>query len=139
MQIISNTPRSRPPRGQQQSKLTWIFFVLILARPLWGILRTMVGPQIGDAQLWMLVGGGLGVALIAILLVRGRGSRPPVTQQPGMPAPMSLPTPRTYTAPSRTGMPSAPRFEPMITGKAFFAGLCVVALAIGLLALVWLG
>ncbi|HZG69410.1 MAG TPA: hypothetical protein VEZ12_21940, partial [Herpetosiphonaceae bacterium] len=73
MNITSNTPRPQPPRNQRGSRLSWLFFLLILARPLWGIARSLVGPQVTNQQLALLIGGVVLAGIVVTLITRGAG------------------------------------------------------------------
>lgn len=141
MSLTANTEPPRKPQPQRGSALSWIFFLLILARPLWGIVRSMVGPQISDSQLWLLVGGALALLAVVLLVRTIAGLRDaPAGRLPPRPSP---PTPSRPNAPVPApapvaGMPRSPQFEPMFTGKVLLAGILLALAMAGLLMLFWL-
>jgi|GEM_PF-7050221 len=150
MNFTANT-RPPAPKRERGGNLSWIFFLLILARPLWGIVRSLVGPQISNQQIWLMIGGVLVVSAVVALIARNAGGR---AEQSRLPTPSatggsSLPFPPATNRPampgewrpgSSSGYPSRPpQFEPMLTGKVLLAGLVLALLIGGALALVILG
>ena len=139
MSITANSSRPKPPRPERRSNLTWIFFLLILARPLWGILRSTVGAHVSNAQLWIIVVGVITLGLVGLLVSRamdGRSSAPrlPAGAAPTRPLkPINIPTPTTSTYPA-----GPPRFEPIITGKVVLAGFALATLIGVVGVLLWL-
>ena len=148
MNITSNTPRPQPPRNQRGSRLSWLFFLLILARPLWGIARSLVGPQVTNQQLALLIGGVVLAGIVVTLITRGAGRASsrgdqslPVPNQPardfrpqvGRATSWNPPrTPKAYTM-------DPPRFEPVITPKLVRGGCVLATIITGGSALIWLG
>ena len=138
MSISPNTPRPDPPR-QRQSNLSWIFFLLILARPLWGILRSAIGPQLSNTQLWIIVAGVLSLAALALLAPRALNRDTPVSRLPTGAPPVHLERPAPVAQRPFPGVsPRAPRFEPIITGKVMLAGVLLLAMMSTLFLLLWL-
>ncbi len=150
MNFTANT-RPRGPKRERGGNLSWLFFLLILARPLWGIVRSLVGPQISNQQIWLMIGGVLVIGAVVALIARNAGGS---AEQSRLPTPSatggsSLPRPATTNRPtipmewrpgSAAGYPSRPpQFEPVITGKVLLAGLVLALLIGGALALVILG
>lgn len=135
MNITSQTPQPQRPRGQRGNRWSWLFFLLILARPLWGIVRSLVGPQISNQQIALVIGGAV-VAGVAVMFITRSASRI-TTREQSQSAP--IPTARTYrpaTGRNATWTPpqassyqgQTPRFEPMITGKVVLVGIILAAL-----------
>jgi hypothetical protein len=145
MQITSQTPQPRPPRGQRGSRLSWLFFLLILARPLWGIIRSLVGPQVTNTQLALVIGGVVLAGVVVMLITRGAAaasSRDRTLPIPGQPAPSFRPPADRGTTwmPPRTRpyQSQAPRFEPIITANVVLVGIIMAVLITATLALIWI-
>ena len=129
MSISAQSPQPRQPQQKRGINLSWIVFLLILARPLWGIVRSIVPPQIANNDLIAVVVGVIVLSAFVFAVARlgrGRGgdTRLPTGSEPSRPA-----------APTRVGtwepaaLPSkAPQFEPIITGKVALAGVVLFAI-----------
>ena len=140
MNITANTPRPKPPKHERRSGLTWIFFLLILARPLWGILRSTIGAQISDTQLWILVVGVVTLGFVGLLVARGVGNRGADARLPTRVEPAQPLNPSQLPQDARPGYPvGPPRYEPIITGKVVLAGIVLAALMAAAGLLLWLG
>lgn len=143
MNITPQTPRPRPPRNQRGSRLSWLFFLLILARPLWGIIRSLVGPQVTNQQLALAIGGVVLAGIVVMLITRGAsrfGSGDQTLSMPSQPVrDFRPPTGRnvTWTAPRPGYQGQAPRFEPVITSQVVLVGMVLGAVIAGGLALIW--
>jgi hypothetical protein len=148
MNITPQTPRPQPPRNQRGSRLSWLFFLLILARPLWGIIRSLVGPQVTNQQIWLVLGGVVLAGVVVMLITRGAsrfGSGDQSLSMPNQPVrdyrpPTGRGRDMTWTAP-RPGsyQGQTPRFEPMITGKVVLVGLILAVVLIAGLAIIMAG
>lgn len=139
MPLTPNSPRTEPPRRERKSNLSWLFFLLVLARPLWGILRSTIGAGLSDTELWLVVGAVLGLAALVLLAPRARASwaqdkrlsTAPGPSRPNMPAlAMRLPAGQPALRP--------PRYEPIITANVVAAGLALLGVIGGVLFLLWL-
>ena len=130
MNFTAQTPQPKQPKPAGRNYVSWIIFLLILARPLWGILRSLVPTGISSAQVLMIVAGVIALGVVVVIAARVRDSRP-----------ASSPLPTTSYAPPRSTLPAMPRptgsamsrpptFEPVITGTVILVGF-VVALVIG--------
>ena len=140
MNITANTPRPKPPKRERRSSLTWIFFLLILARPLWGILRSTIGAQISDTQLWILVVGVVALGFVGLLATRGVGNRGADARLPTRIEPAQPLNPSRLPGGVRSSYPlGPPRYEPIITGKVALAGFVLAALMVAAGLLLWLG
>lgn len=129
MSISPNAPRPDPPPRQPKGNLSWIFFLLILARPLWGILRSAVGPQLSNTQLWIVVIGVLALAALVLLAPRALNRGPSVTRLPTS-AP-SVPPRRPPALPQHPALDASlrpPHYEPIITGKVMLAGVLLLGM-----------
>lgn len=158
MNITPQTPQPKPPRNQRGSRWSWLF-LLILARPLWGIIRSAVGPQVSSQQLALVIGGVVlaGVIVMFFTSVATRStSREQAPSMQSSPAPNYRPpaagpsmpstTPPRYGTNPSLGKPplppstpfgQAPRFEPIITGKVVLIGAVlavVIVAALGVIA-----
>ncbi len=140
MNITANTPRPKPPRRERRSPLTWIFFLLILARPVWGILRSTIGPQVSDTQLWIMVVGVVALGFVALLVSRAAGDRRVDPRLPTPVEPVRPVQPSQIPMSGQSGYPAGPpRFEPIITGKVALAGLMLAAVVVGVVLLLGIG
>lgn len=145
MNITPQTPRPRPPRNQRGSRLSWLFFLLILARPLWGIVRSLVGPQVTNQQLGLVIGGVVLAGVVVMLITRGAsrfGSGDQALSMPNQPVRDFRPQAgrdMTWTAPPPSSYQGqTPHFEPVITGNVVLVGVILAAVIAGGLALIWL-
>ena len=140
MNITANTPRPKPPKRERRSVLTWIFFLLILARPLWGILRSTIGAQINDTQLWILVMGVVALGFIGLLVARSVGNRGADARLPTGVEPVQPLSPSRLPGGARSSYPvGPPRYEPIITGKVALAGFVLAALMAAAGLVLWVG
>ncbi len=126
------TAQSGPPRQPKQKRginLPWIFFLLILARPLWGIVRSIVPPQIANNDLLVVVVGVIVLGAFVFTVAQLGRSRGGDTRLPtGSPPARPFSSTRVGT-PQRATLPSgAPQFEPIITGKVMLAGAVLLAI-----------
>ncbi len=129
MNFTAQTPQPKQPRKAGRSYVSWIIFLLILARPLWGILRSLVPPGISSAQVLMLVAGVVALGVVMVVAARVRDGRPAASQLPTSYAPPQSTLP-TMPRPTGSAMSRPPTFEPVITGTVVLVGF-VVALVIG--------
>ena len=149
MPITANSRQPKPPRRTQQSILSWIFFLLIFARPFWGILRSMIGPEVSDTPIWIMVAGitGLGIRVLFLLRAMRGGpantSLPPRMELPRPVQPMQRVEPLGPSADAQRRAPpirdyplQPPRFEPIITGKVVVAGIVLAMVMIAVILLV---
>ncbi len=128
MPITAQTPPPRKQQPRRSPNLSWIIFALILARPVWAMVRSVIPPQVASNDVFAV---GVGVLVLAAFfftvarLGRGRGTdtRLPTGPQPDR----ALSIPRA-AAPRPFVQAGGPRFEPIITGKVVFAGVVLLAL-----------
>lgn len=118
-----------------------IVFLIVFGRPLYNLVRSVTRGILTDQQLLIVAGGA--VALVALVVIVQRvnqsrqGSSPYSPTSLPMNTPTSLPSTnpaaslRQYTTSGDTRLPSAPRFEPIITGKVVLAGLLLALLLFG--------
>ena len=129
MNFTAQTPQPKQPKRAVRNYVSWIIFLLILARPLWGILRSLVPPGISGEQILMIVAGVVALGAVVVIAARVRDSRPATSQLPtsyGAPQSTLPKMPR----PAGGTMSRPPTFEPVITGTVILVGF-VVALVIG--------
>ena len=149
MSITANSPQPKPPRRGQQSILSWVVFLLIFARPLWGILRSIIGPEVSDTQIWIMVAGITGLGIMVLFLSRAmrsgpaNTSLPPRMEVPRPVQPMQRVEPPVPAADAQRRAPpiqdyplQPPRFEPIITGKVVVAGIVLAMVMIAVVLLV---
>ena len=130
MNFTAQTPQPKQPKPAGRNYVSWIIFLLILARPLWGILRSLVPPGISSAQVVMIVTGVVALGVVVVIAARVRDSRPASARLPTTsyaPPQSTLPT---MPRPTGGGMSRPPTFEPVITGMVILVGVAV-ALVIG--------
>ena len=129
MPITAQSPQSRQPQPKRRINFSWIIFLMILARPIWGIVRSIVPPQIANNDMVAVVVGVLVLGAFVFTVSqlgrsRGGDTRLPTGSQPERPwSPTGMGTPRPATLPS-----GAPRFEPIITGKVVLAGAVLLVI-----------
>jgi hypothetical protein len=112
----------------------WIVFLLVFGRPIYNVVRSLTNGILTDQQLMIIAGGA--VALIALTAIVQRVNR---ARQDGAPTlSTSYTTPsnpaaslQQYMQASDSKLPSAPRFEPIITGKLVLAGFILALLLFG--------
>ena len=139
MNITANTPRPKPPKRERRGIVTWIFFLLILARPLWGILRSTIGAHLSDTQLWILVVGVVALGFVGLLASQAIGNRGADSRLPTQVAPAQPLEPSRLPGGAQSRYPAGPpRFEPIVTGKVVAAGTMLAALMVAAGLLVWL-
>ena len=150
MNITANTPQPKKPPDKKPGRnyLSWIIFLGILVRPVWGILRSIAPPSISSQQIMMIVAGAVVLGVVGIIALRARESRPPSQPTYGLPQTgRSIASPYTQPPQSRTVLPApprsmsntlprAPQFEPMISGTVVLVGFVVAALIGGAIYLI---
>lgn len=112
----------------------WIVFLLVFGRPAYNLLRSITNGIVTDQQLMIIAGGAVALVALAVIVQRVNRSRQgsptlSTTYSPPVNPSASL---QQYTRPSDGSIPSAPRFEPVITGKLVLAGLILAALLGGI-------
>lgn len=144
--MTPRTPQPQQPKKKGTNWVSWIIFLLILARPLWGVIRSIAPPSISSQQILMVVGGVVALGVVLVIAARVRdGSLP--SSQPSIyqPSPSSQPsiyqqpsTPQSPTPyrPPRSTISGAPTFEPIITGTVVLVGIVVAAIIGGVIALI---
>ena len=130
MNFTAQTPQPKQPKPAGRNYVSWIIFLLILARPLWGILRSLVPPGISSAQVLMIVAGVLALGVVVVIAARVRDGRPASARLPTTAYAPPQSTRTTLPRPGGGTMSRPPTFEPVITGTVILVGL-VVALVIG--------
>lgn len=134
MSIVSG---NEPPQRRRGSNWSWLIFLLIVfgptvigtLRPFFNDLVNVDQGQVNMDQVVIIAGGVLALAVLVLLVARVRSA--------ASRTPSALPT--TYTPPTGTissatntpMLPTAPRFEPIITGKVVLAGVLLLMLLAG--------
>ena len=158
MPITANSPQPTGPKRKRANIWSWLIFLLILARPLYAIATSIVPVQFNSLPIGPIVGGVVVLGLVVALVVNTARRRsndtwlptpasPPVqTNQRTMssqPA-MKMPKPSNPSLPSsrsnlpRSTIPSgAPRYEPMVTGKAVLAGIITGGIIAAAVVFLW--
>lgn len=119
-----------------------IVFLVVFGRPIYNLVRSLTRGIVTDQQLMIVAGGVVALVALAVIVQRvnqsRQGSTPysPTSMTPTNPQtslPTSNPTAslQQYTRPGDARLPSAPRFEPIITGKVVLAGLLLALLLFG--------
>lgn len=118
-----------------------IVFLLIFGGQIYNVVRGLTRGILTDQQLMIAAGGVVALVVLTVIVQRvnqsRQGSSPYTTPSMPMNTPTSLtPTNPTaslqqYTTPGDARLPSAPRFEPIITGKVVLAGLLLALLLFG--------
>lgn len=156
MNFTANTPPPPAPKRERGSVWSWLIFLLILARPLWGIVRSLAPSQVSNSQLWLLIGAPIALAvgfLVLMSVARARNSsstaRLPIPTAPPQPMrPQQSAQPQSSMRPQQpmqsapwapVQRPQAPRFEPVITGRLALVGFVLAALIAGAITLIWIG
>lgn len=144
MPITANTPRPTPPKRQRTSIWSWLIFLLIFARPLYGMLRSIVPFQISSPQLMAIVAGIIVVALASTLVLKtarrqGSDTRLPTASPQSSSDRPVMTSSRPSNIPMRANTPQpripagGPRFEPVITGKVMLVGIITAGvIAVGI-------
>ncbi|HEX6291008.1 MAG TPA: hypothetical protein VFZ66_17615 [Herpetosiphonaceae bacterium] len=139
--VAGNDPK--PAKESKGSGCGWLIFLLVFFwRPLYNMIRSVVNGRISDQQLLIIVGGVVALVVLALIVQRVNRSRQgsAASLPPSYTPPSTLAKSyRQLQVPSEPFMPSAPRFEPIITGKVVLAGIMLFWIfgGIGLL-LMWL-
>ena len=135
MPIVQGNEPQRPGRRAGGSVLGWLLPLIIFGPTLYRIIRSTVGGRVTDQQLALALGGIVALVVVVTVVRRVNGTRDRnVTRLPtGVAPPMSAgPRLESPRLPSSTlgagGLPRAPRFEPMVTGKVIVAGFVLAAL-----------
>lgn len=148
MTVTPRTPQSKQPKKEGRNYISWIIFLLILARPLWGIVRSITPPTINSQQILMIVAGVVALGVVTVIALRARDSRPPTPRSlTSYEQPRSNPkSPTLYSPPSSTlptqprqmssTLPRTPTFEPAITGTVVLVGIVLGAAIAGGIALI---
>lgn len=118
-----------------------IVFLVVFGRPIYNLVRSLTRGIVTDQQLMIVAGGVVALVVLAVIVQRvnqsRQGSSPYSPTSMPMNSPTSLPTSnptaslQQYTRPGDVRLPSAPRFEPIITGKVVLAGLLLALLLFG--------
>jgi hypothetical protein len=128
-------PGNDPKSAKKSSGFPFglIVFLVVFGRPIYNVVRSFTRGIVTDQQL-LIIGGGV-VALVALAVIVQRVNQSRQGSSPYTPTytPSSNPTAslQQYTTPGDVRMPSAPRFEPVITGKVVLAGLLLALLLFG--------
>lgn len=136
MNFTAQTPQPKQPKRASRNYVSWIIFLAILARPLWGILRSFVAPSISGGQILMIVAGVVALTVVIIVAVRVRDSRP-TSQLPTSYGPPQSTQPMMQR-PSAGSMSRPPTFEPVITGTVILVGFVVAIVIASVIALMFL-
>ena len=119
-----------------------IVFLIVFGRPVYNLVRSLTRGIVTDQQLMIVAGGVVALVALAVIVQRvnqsRQGSSPysPTSLSPTNTPTMLTPTNPTaslqqYTSPGDARLPSAPRFEPIITGKVVLVGLLLALLLFG--------
>jgi hypothetical protein len=116
-------PGNEPPRRRQRgSALGWLLPLLIFGPTIYNVVRNNLGINVSNQQALIVVGGIVGLVALAVIVQRVNRLREGNTT--------TLPT--SYTPPhGKPYVPSAPRFEPIVTGKVVLAGFVLALLIAG--------
>lgn len=110
------TPNNQPRPTKRSGGWGWLVPLLIAGPTIIQQVRSRTAGVLTDEQLLMI---GAGVAALVVLVVVGRRTWQTNAAVPRTP---------TYNPQQSAGVPQAPRFEPIITGKVMLAGLVLGAL-----------
>ncbi len=148
MSVTPRTPQPKQPKKEGRSYVSWIIFLLILARPLWGIVRSITPPTINSQQILMIVAGVVALGVVTIIALRARDSRLLTSRSlTSYEQPRSKSKPPTMYSPPASTLPTQPRqmsstlprtptFEPAITGTVILVGIVLAAAIAGVIALI---
>jgi|GEM_PF-5135143 len=144
MSIVSgNDPE---PSEQQRRGIGcgWIVPLVLFGPTIYRYIRSAAAGRITDQQLLIIIGGV--VALIALVVIVRRVNQSRASGTTSLPTTYTPPTTidpahyqSTQTTTSKSYVPSTPRFEPVVTGKVFVAGVVLAALIAGGIFLIALG
>ncbi|CAA9255340.1 MAG: hypothetical protein AVDCRST_MAG26-2073 [uncultured Chloroflexia bacterium] len=128
MPITGQTPQPGKQEPRRSPNLSWIIFLLILARPIWTMVRSIIPPQVANNDIFAVVVGVLVLGVFFFTVARlGRGRNADTRLPTGPRQVRSSTTPRASVP--RPVLPAGgPRFEPIITGKVMFAGVVLLAI-----------
>lgn len=138
MPIVSGNEPPTPRKKGRGIGLGWIWLLIVLARPIYEFVRsflsTMGGGSLSSEQLLIIGGGLVALLILGAIVIRVNRMREstttslPTTYQPQQ-TPASSPSgpPRSATA-GQPFLPPTPRFEPIVTGKVFLAGVLLAGL-----------
>ncbi len=132
-------PGNEQPRKTSGGSLWgWIVFLAVFGRPIYGFVRGLTNGFLSDQQLLILLGGAGALIVLATLVRRLRRSESAGPRMPSTPYPPPQ-SPYTGAQSMRASgvAPSAPRFEPVITGKLVLAGVILAGLLGGVGLLLW--
>lgn len=129
-------PGNNPKPAKKSSGFPFglIVFLVIFGQQIYGFVRGLTRGIITDQQLMIVAGGAVALVVLAVIVQRVNQSRQGSTTYTPPSLPTSNPTAslRQYTTPGSPSLPSAPRFEPIITGKVVLAGLFLALLLGGI-------
>lgn len=134
MPIVSG---NEPPSGKQKpqsASWAWLIpFLLVFGRPIYQAVRNATAGRVTDQQL-IIVGAGVVVLLVVVAIVQ-RIHRSRTAGATRLPTTYTPPTPLSRPSSDQSFVPSAPHFEPIITGKVLVAGIILAAImgAIGII------
>jgi hypothetical protein len=151
MPITTNSSRPTPPKRQRANIWSWLIFLLILARPLYGVLRSVIPAQVSAIQIVAVAAGVIVLGLMFSLVLNTARQRASDTWRP-TPSPQS-----TWDRPVMTASRSSnasppllrsnsptpripaggPRFEPVVTGKVIVAGIITAGVIAAAIAFLW--
>jgi len=132
------------PGNEQPSKTSggslWglIVFLVVFGRPIYGLVRSLTAGFLSDQQLLMLLGGAGALIVLATLARRIRRSESAgTTTFPPSYTPSQSPSSSAQPVRPSSVAPSAPRFEPIITGKLVLVGVILASIMGGIGLLLW--
>ncbi|HEY0734862.1 MAG TPA: hypothetical protein VGD69_08125 [Herpetosiphonaceae bacterium] len=127
-------PGNNPKPAKKSSGFPFglIVFLLVFGGQIYNVVRSATRGIITDQQLMIVAGGAVALVVLAVIVQRVNRSRQGSTMYTPTYTPSSNPTAslKQYTTSGSPSLPSAPRFEPVITGKVVLAGL-ILALLLG--------
>lgn len=129
-------PGNDPKSAKKSSGFPFglIVFLVVFGRPIYNVVRSATRGIVTDQQLMIVAGGAVALVALVVIVQRVNQSRQGSTPYTPTYTPSSNPTAslRQYTTPGEARLPSAPRFEPIITGKVVLAGLILAVLLGGI-------
>ena len=128
----------QPNKRSGGSLWGWIVFLVVFGRPIYGLARSLTNGFLSDQQLLMLLGGAGALIVLATLArrIKRSESASTTTFAPSYTPPQS-PSSSAQLMRAASVTPSAPRFEPVITGKLVLVGVILASLLGGLGLLLW--
>lgn len=133
-------PGNEPKSGKKSGGFPFglIVFLVIFGPQIYNVIRSFTRGIVTDQQLMIVAGGVVALVALVVIVQRVNQSRQGSTAYTPTYTPSSNPTAslQQYRTPGDRSLPSAPRFEPVITGKVLLAGFILALLLLGVGSLV---